>query len=212
VKRTIRLTFWPVCLLLSANAFADAQNITLPIGTEISIRTIDRIDSKKSELGKEYPASLDDPILVDGMPVVAANTNAFVRIVEKSRGSLSLALSAVTINGQRVAVSTDKLDSRRGSTVKRTAIGAGAGAGTGAAIGAIAGGGAGAGIGAAAGAAAGGILGHLTAKPIEIAPETRFTYRLTQAAVIQLPPPAQTAQPQSTNGVPAIQPPPPPQD
>jgi hypothetical protein len=184
MKRIPLFMFWQGCLLFWAGVFAAAaqtQSVKLPIGTEVAVRTIDRINSKTADSHKEYAATLDDPVVVDGVTVVPANTNAVLRVVDKNRASLSLSLIALIINGQRVEVNTDKIDSRRGSTVKRTAIGAGAGAGTGAAIGAIAGGGAGAGIGAAVGAATGGVLGHITAKPVEVAPETRFTYRLTQA-------------------------------
>jgi len=183
MKQIPLFIFWQVCLLFWAGVFAapaQTQSVTLPIGTEVAVRTIDRINSKTADSHKEYAATLDDPVIVDGVTVVPANTNAVLRVVDKNRASLSLSLIALIINGQRVEVNTDKIDSRRGSTVKRTAIGAGAGAGTGAAIGAIAGGGAGAGIGAAVGAATGGVLGHMTAKPVEVAPETRFTYRLTQ--------------------------------
>jgi len=184
MKRIPLFIFWQICLLFWAGVFAapaQTQSVKLPIGTEVAVRTIDRINSKTADSHKEYAATLDDPVVVDGVTVVPANTNAVLRVVDKNRASLSLSLIALIINGQRVEVNTDKIDSRRGSTAKRTAIGAGAGAGTGAAIGAIAGGGAGAGIGAAVGAATGGILGHVTAKPVEVAPETRFTYMLTQA-------------------------------
>jgi len=111
-------------------------------------------------------------------------------VVDKSKAYLSISLIGLTIDDRRVDVNTDRVDSRRGSTAKRTAVGAAGGAGAGAAIGAIAGGGAGAGIGAAVGAATGGIFGHMTAKPIEIAPETRFTYRLTQPVDIHSQQPA----------------------
>lgn len=183
MRPTPLVIFRQVCLLFCAGVFAapaQTQSITLPVGTEIAVRTIDRINAKTADLHKEYAATLDDAVVVDGVTVVPANSNAVLRVTDKNRGFLSIALIAVIINGHRVEVNTDKIDSRRGSTAKRTAIGAGAGAGTGAAIGAIAGGGAGAGIGAAVGAATGGILGHMTAKPVEVPPETRFTYRLTQ--------------------------------
>jgi len=181
MKRTSIAILPQVCLLLGVGVFAATAetSITLPVGTEIAVRTIDRISSKTADLHKEYAGTLDDSIVVDGVTVVPENTNAVLRVVDKNHGSLSISLIALIINGHRVDVNTDKIDSRRGSTAKRTAIGAGAGAGTGAAIGAIAGGGAGAGIGAAVGAAAGGIFGHMTAKPVEVAPETRFTYRLS---------------------------------
>jgi uncharacterized protein YcfJ len=99
---------------------------------------------------------------------------------------LSISLIAVTVNGQRVNVETGKVDSKSGSQAKQTAAGAGIGAGTGAAIGAIAGGGLGAGIGAAAGGAAGALGGVLKGKTVEIAPETRFTYKLTQPVVVNI--------------------------
>jgi uncharacterized protein YcfJ len=187
-----------LCLLLGANVFAqppsraaaDAQNVTLPAGTEIAISTIDRINSKKANPRREYAANLDDPAIVDGVTVIPAKTNAILRVSDvqsagfKRRASLSTSLVAVIINGQRVEVKTDKVDSRSGSQVKRTLTGAAVGAGTGAAIGGIVGGGAGAGIGAGVGAAGGAVAGKLFGKAVEIAPETRFTYTLAQPLVI----------------------------
>jgi hypothetical protein len=167
-----------------------SNGITLPIGTEIAVRTIERIDSKKADLSREYAGSLDDPIVVDGVEVVPANENAVLKVVEAQgpglthRASLATVLVAVTIHGRRVRVETGKVDSKAGSQAKRTLAGTGAGAGAGAAIGAAAGGGAGAVIGAGVGAAAGGVVGKLTGKGVEIAPETRFTFKLTQPAVI----------------------------
>jgi hypothetical protein len=173
-----------------ASAPTEPRSITLPIGTEIAVRTIDPIDSKRAkDLSHEYRASLDDPVIVDGVTVVPANVNAFLRVMELKqpkfkRASMSISLVAVAINGQRVEVQTGNLDSQEGSKSKRTAIGAGGGAATGAAIGAIAGGGAGAGIGAGIGAAAGALGGMATGKGVEIASETRFTYTLKQPVVI----------------------------
>jgi hypothetical protein len=174
----------------AAPAQPDSQTITLPIGTEIAVRTIDRIDSKKADRSREYQGSLDDPILVNGVEVVPANTNAVLKIEEAQnsglthRASLSTVLVAVIIHGQRFNVITSKVDSKAGSPAKRTVIGGAAGAGAGAAIGAAAGGAAGAAVGAGVGAAAGAITGKLTAKGVEIAPETRFTYTLSQPATI----------------------------
>jgi hypothetical protein len=165
--------------------------ITLPVGTEIAVRTIDRIDSKKADLSHEYAASLDDPIVVNGVTVVPANANAVLKIVEAQGpglthgATLATALVAVIINGQRINVETGKLDSKAGSRAKRTAAGGAIGAGAGAGIGAAAGGGVGAAAGAAAGAGVGAVAARVTGKGVEIAPETRFTYALTQPAVIQ---------------------------
>ena len=167
-----------------------SHGITLPVGTEIAVRTIERIDSKKADLSREYAGSLDDPIVVDGVEVVPANENAVLKVVEAQgpglthRASLATVLVAVTIHGLRVRVETSKVDSKAGSQAKRTLTGTAAGGGVGAAIGAAAGGGAGAAIGAGVGAAAGTVVGKLAGKGVEIAPETRFTYKLTQPVVI----------------------------
>jgi hypothetical protein len=169
---------------------AASHSITLPIGTEIAVRTIERIDSKKADLSREYAGSLDDPIEVDGVEIVPANENAVLKVIEAQgpglthRATLATVLVAVTIHGRRVRVETAKVDSKAGSQAKRTLTGTAAGAGAGAAIGAVAGGGAGAAIGAGVGAAAGSVVGKLAGKGVEIAPETRFTYKLTQPVVI----------------------------
>jgi hypothetical protein len=198
MKKTLPLIFSQTCLLLgpllafppqAPPAPADTQSITLPVGTPIAISTIDRINSKTADRSREYAATLDDPVVVDGATVIPARTNAVLRVTDVKnsklkRASLSLSLIAVMVNGQRVDVSTDKVDSQAGSKAKRTAIGAGVGAGAGAGIGALAGVGLGAGIGAAVGGLAGAGAGMMTGKPVEIAPETRFTYKLTQPVVI----------------------------
>jgi hypothetical protein len=177
-------------LLCGLATVLSAQTITLPAGTDIAVRTIDRIDSKKVSLSKDYAASLDDPIVVNGVTVAPANANAYLRVTDSKsagfsrRASLSLSLVAVEINGQRVRVETNKVDSQSGSQAKRTLAGTGAGAATGAAIGGIAGGGLGAGIGAGVGAAGGAVAGKIFGKAVEIAPETRFSYRLTAAVEI----------------------------
>jgi hypothetical protein len=189
MKRILPLIFLPFCLLVQG-APAQQQSITLPVGTEIAISTIDRINSKKADSRREYAATLDDPVIVDGVTVIPAKTSAFLRVSDiqsagySRRASLATSLVAVMINGQKVEVNTDKVDSKSGSQVKRTATGAAVGAGTGAAIGGALGGGAGAGIGAGVGAAGGAVAGKIFGKAVEIAPETRFTYTLTQSVVV----------------------------
>jgi hypothetical protein len=169
---------------------AVSRGMTLPAGTEIAIRTVDRIASNTASLSRDYTASLDDPLIVDGVQLAQAGANAFLRVVEAKssglghRASLSITLIAVVINGERVTVETGKVDSQAGSPAKRTVAGGAIGAGAGAGIGAAAGGAAGAAVGAGVGAVGGAIAGKLKGKPAEIPPETRFTYKLTQSATV----------------------------
>jgi hypothetical protein len=46
------------------------RGMTLPTGTEISLRTVDTIDSKKADGYKEYTAIVDDPVVVNGVTVI----------------------------------------------------------------------------------------------------------------------------------------------
>ncbi len=190
----ILLQFW---LYTGANVLANAQetavsppqDITIPSGTEIAVRTIDRIDSKKTERNHEYAGSLDDPVIVDGVTVIPANTGALLRVAEvknprMGHATLSLTLAAVLIDGHRINVTTENVDSRSGSKAKRTVIGGAGGAAVGAGIGALAGGAVGAGIGAGIGAGAGALGGMMTGKGVEIASETRFSYKLTQPITV----------------------------
>ncbi len=114
------------------------------------IRTIDRIESKKADTKKEYQASLDQPLAIDGAMIAPANSTAILRVTGvknakvKGKSSLSLQVVALVVDGKRIVVQTDDVSSESGSQGKRTAIGAGAGAGVGAGIGGMAGGGAGA--------------------------------------------------------------------
>ncbi len=200
MRRRLLAAVGQVCLLAALNGYAGAQDgaasaraaarsVTIPSGTEIAVRTIDRIESKRTELNREYKGSLDDPVIVDGVTVIPANTAAILRVAEvknprMGHASLSLTLAAVVIDGQRIDVSTENVDSRSGSKAKRTAVGGAGGAAVGAGIGALAGGAVGAGIGAGIGAGAGALGGMMTGKGVEIASETRFSYKLTRAVTV----------------------------
>src|SRR5271170_7544783 len=105
VKRILSLIFAQFCLLVPG-APAQQHSITLPVGTEIAISTVDRINSKKADSHKEYAASLDDPVIVDGVTVIPAHASAYLRVSDiqdagfSRRASLATSLVAVMINGQ----------------------------------------------------------------------------------------------------------------
>ncbi len=172
---------------------ANGQTITLPAGTEIAVRTIDTIDSKKADPAKEYAASLDDPIVVDGTTIAPANARAILRVTDiknpkvMGHASMSTYVAAVFINGQRVNLDSDHVESQAGSQAKRGGIGSGVGAAAGAGVGGAAGGAAGAGSGAAAGAAAGAATAMWKNKTVDIKSETRFTYKLSREVTVTIP-------------------------
>ena len=181
-----------------AGTATDAQApayVTIPAGTRISVRTIDRIDSTKNHVGDRFQASVAEPLTVDGNVVVAKDADVYGRLAESKesgtftgRSELQLELTGIVVNGQTVPLVTGEYEltgkSRGASTAKRT-IG---GAAVGTIIGAIAGGGKGAGIGAAVGGGAGAGSEIITkGDQVKIPSETLLDFTLQQDVSIPKP-------------------------
>ncbi len=165
---------------------ANSGPVELPAGTNIDIRMIDGVDSEVNTVGQTFKASLDQPVIVNGVTVIPRGADATVRLVDQKesgkftgRSALTLNLTSVTVNGRPVDINTQTVSREsdsRGQQTAKTAAGVGA---VGAIIGAIAGGGKGAAIGAASGAAAGAGAGViLGGEKVKIPSETRLTFVL----------------------------------
>jgi len=162
----------------------------LPVGTSISVRTDQDINSQNAAEGRSFPASImQDVVDSTGNVVIPRGTPATLvvrRMTEGgtlSSGNYILDLESVRVNGHRYMVET--ADVQTGETGigknKRTAEYVGGGAVLGTLLGAIAGGGKGAAIGAVAGAAAGGGVQVLTkGREIRVPAETVLNFRLDQ--------------------------------
>ncbi len=222
--RLISLLAAMVCIA-SGNAQSNTSSLTIPQGTAITVRTIDKIESKKADLDRDYAASIGDPVTVNGVVLIPQGTSAILRIREAKgtkglwgRASLKLKLIAVMVNGQRLYLDAEEYSSESGSQGAKTAKHAGVGAAAGAGIGALAGGGLGAVIGALAGGGAGAAEGAIRGEKITIAAETKLSFQLTQPLQMATPnsAPAAAQAPPSTNRTieekapPPLAPPPPP--
>ena len=162
----------------------------LPVGTEITVRTEEMIDSSKAVEGQTFAADLTKDVLdAEGAVVLPGGSNAQIVILSSAEGGrvsgksdLVLDLQSVSVGGRRyVLQTTDLVKSGKDGlgTNKRTATYTGGGAAVGALIGAIAGQGKGAAIGAATGAAAGAAAQVMTkGGDIRIPPETVLTFKL----------------------------------
>jgi hypothetical protein len=164
------------------------NTLTVPAGSEISVRMIDSIDSATNHIGDRFQASLEEPLVVDGVTVVPKDANVYGRLSEaKEAGRVSgasqlkLELTGIVVNGQNVPLITGEYElkgsSRGGNTAKKAA----GGAAIGAVIGAIAGGGKGAAIGAGVGAGAGTSINVITqGEQVKVPSETLLTFTLQQ--------------------------------
>lgn len=172
---------------------APRAGTTIPANTPVIVRLIDSADSSHDALGKEYRASLDEPLVNPSGEVVAPRgSDALIVLTNRQesghfagRTELRLALRSLTIQGKRYdASSTDVIEAsssrtaRSGKTIGGLAV-------AGAAIGAIAGGGKGAAIGAGSGATLG-TLGQVftSGHRVRVPSETRLTFRLQQPLLV----------------------------
>ena len=167
-------------------------SVTIPAGTQLSVRTIDSLDSTKNHVGDRFQATLEEPLVVDGNVVVAKGADVYGKLAESKtsgtftgKSELRLELTGIVVNGQTVPLVTGEYQlsgkSRGASTAKRTV----GGAAVGTIIGAIAGGGKGAAIGAGVGGAAGAGSEIITkGDQVKVPSETLLDFTVQQAVSI----------------------------
>jgi hypothetical protein len=168
--------------------------VIVPSGTVLTVRTSQELNSKSSQSGQTFLATLAQPIGVNGKTALPSGSTVSGTVVNakakgkiKGQGELSLALTSISVGGHTYSIRTNVLSSTTKGKGKRTAVTTGGGAAGGALIGGIAGGGKGAGIGALVGAGVGFIGGAATGnKQIEIPAESALSFTLTES--LTLPP------------------------
>jgi hypothetical protein len=167
-----------------------SKTLALPVGTRISVRNEETIDSAKAVEGQTFAAEVTRDVKDrDGNVVIPRGSNTRIVIRSASKGGrfhgtsdLVLDLQSVSVDGREYELSTVDLAQRGRDGVgvnKRTGEFAGGGAALGAIIGAIAGGGKGAAIGGGSGAGAGALTEVLTKGPaVRVPVESVLTFQL----------------------------------
>lgn len=180
----MKRTFLSISMLFCGLAGVGMAQDSIPAGTRIAVRTIDRIRMNNAD-GQIFPATVANDIADrDGRIIARAGTNAELIIRRLDRDQMAIDLDSITIGGHRYAVTANEdvrnekkgvgANGRTGKFVGGTAI-------VGTLLGAIAGGGRGAAIGALAGAGAGAGAETITrGRSINIPPETVLSFELTQ--------------------------------
>ena len=189
-RQTAQPTVEPPALPPPPPPVVNTRTYELPVGSEISVRTNETIDSGTAAEGQTFDAEVTRDVKdANGDVVIPRGSSARLVIKSASKGGrfrgasdLVLDLQSVTINGKQYAIDVSDISQKGKSGVganKRTAEYAGGGALLGAIIGAIAGGGKGAAIGAGAGAGAGVLTQVLTkGGAIKVPVESVLTFRL----------------------------------
>lgn len=167
--------------------------MTIPSGTVLSIRTVDKLSTDTNSAGDAFRATLDAPLILNGAIIADRGSHVTGKVVDaekagkvKGVSELQLALTEInTTDGQRVEVQTATLDKQGPTGKKKDAAKIGGGAALGAIIGAIAGGGKGAAIGSGVGGAAGAGDVLLTrGKAVVIPTETKLSFQLSAPVTI----------------------------
>ncbi len=161
------------------------QKVTIPAGTQLTVRLNDPLDSEKNQTGDTWHGSLSAPITVNGDTVIPSGADVVGRVAEvRSAGRfagnsvLTIELTSLMVNGKSYSVQTNQWSRSGKGEGKNTAVKVGGGAALGAIIGGLAGGGKGAAIGSVAGAGAGtGVSAAKKGQQIKLAPESTLNFQ-----------------------------------
>ena len=176
----------------ASSAPAAPSKITVPAGTQLSIRTSEEVSSEKAQVGDIFHGSISSPVSIDDQTVIPNTADVEGRVVEvKSAGRfagqsvLTLELTRLIVNGKTYNIQTDRWSKSGNGRGKSTAAKVGGGAAVGAVLGGIFGGGKGAAIGAAAGAGAGtGVSAATKGQQIDLKPETILNFQLQNSITV----------------------------
>src|SRR5262245_45245950 len=94
----------------------DKRTATLKAGTTIKIRTTTTLSTETSKSGEAFTGSLAEPLVVDGETIAAKGALVKGQIVDsdpggrvKGRASLTLRLTALSVEGKEVAIHTGSI-------------------------------------------------------------------------------------------------------
>jgi hypothetical protein len=177
-----------VVMLMSMAAMAQK---VIPGGTEIHVRTDEKIQATTANRGRTFPGKVSQEVKdSSGQVLIPRGAPATLQVIQGSNANqVALDLHSVTVNGSRYLVQSNSAATTGKEGVgknKRTAKYVGGGAVAGTLIGALAGGGKGAAIGALAGGAAGAGAQTLTkGKNVNIPAETDLTFKLAEDVTLR---------------------------
>ncbi len=168
------------------------QKVTIPAGTQLSVRLNDPLSSETNKIGDTFHGSLSSPIVIGGETVLPSGADVVGRVANvQSAGRfagqslLTLELTSVSMNGRTYNVQTNQWSRQGKGEGKNTATKVGVGTAAGAILGGIIGGGKGAAIGAASGAGAGtGVSAAKKGEQIKLAPEAVLNFQTVNTLTV----------------------------
>jgi hypothetical protein len=169
------------------------STLTVPAGTVLVIRTNDFLSTDHSQVGDQFTAVLDQPLVVNGWVVARRGQTIIGKVKDvkkagrvKGTSELGVELTDITIvDGRQLPILTELWKGSGGTSHGQDAGTIVGTTGVGAAIGAAADWGTGAAIGAGAGLVAGiGAVLLTRGHPTVVPPESQLTFRLVDPVKI----------------------------
>ncbi len=168
------------------------KKITVPAGTQLTIRLNNPLDSERNQVGDSFHGSLSNPIVLDGETVIPGGADVVGRVADvKSAGRfagnsvLTLELTSLSVNGKTYNIQTNQWTRSGSGEGKKTATKVGVGTAAGAILGGIFGGGKGAAIGAATGAGAGtGVAAAKKGQQIQLPAEAVLNFQTINVVTV----------------------------
>ena len=116
-----------IAALISFAVGAKAANprggkITVPVMTPFTVKLDQAISAKMAANGTGFTASIKDPVQVEGVIVIPANSSAAGLVSKESQGKDQIELNSVFVNGRPYRITTSpilfnqKANFRAGST------------------------------------------------------------------------------------------------
>lgn len=173
---------------------APPKKVTVPAGTQLTIRLDNALDSERNQVGDTFHGSLSNAIVLDGETVIPAGSDVLGRVADvKSAGRfagnsvLTLELTSVSVHGRTYNLQTNQWTRAGNGEGKNTATKVGVGTAAGAILGGIIGGGRGAAIGAATGAGAGtGVAASKKGQQIQLPAEAVLNFQTINVLTVTL--------------------------
>lgn len=174
----------------------EPAKVSIPAGTELTIRVDQRISVKHGHAGETFTGEVVEPVMASdgstlipkGAPVGGVVEKAHRRGHFKGASVLELRLTSLTLNGTQYPLTTKDFEAHKKGKGKRSAGLIGGGAGLGMLVGGVATGGVGLVVGglvgAGAGTAAAGATGN---RDIDIPAESIVHFTLADDLEVELP-------------------------
>ncbi|MGA8041212.1 MAG: BON domain-containing protein [Terracidiphilus sp.] len=170
------------------------RQIVIPAGTQISVRMVEGLDSKTTQTGDVFHATLAQDLMEQNLVAIPRGAPVLGRVADakeaahfKGNAALAIELTQLTAHGQKIELTTNQFATQGAGRGKNTAVKAGGGAALGALIGALAGGGKGAAIGAVAGGGAGAGVNAITrGEQVQIPTESLVQFELQAPIVVNV--------------------------